>query len=386
MRIRKLFPILVFCAVVISSYGGSRYISSMFSLQSVPLEVTVCDLSKNLIYRCSYKESCGFVVDDSIAVAFRNVVPGFYRFEAADSGGIKLKICYPQETACRQMVVGTADIETGCPYVLTDSVGIGKLKDFLAASRDEMGVFDSLCYVDSSDYKRMLSQWRLFLESYLDFEREGSVENLDSFYSVYYRDGRGRDIQSIRKAIKLERSLNDWIEIKDEAPVVMVDRNFAYISFYQRVYTGKKVEFIRKFLVLIEKATGWKIVFENSRMKKVEYIRDIVENFINNWKKAWESLEIDQYRKFYSPEFKAGNMGLTEWLSYKRKVFNNLRWVNVGIENLNVLNQGKMTWRVEFLQHYSSDKGGDTGYKILYVRGFPENLKITKEIWMPVSR
>ncbi|MCD6099087.1 MAG: hypothetical protein J7K33_00730, partial [Candidatus Marinimicrobia bacterium] len=121
-------------------------------------------------------------------------------------------------------------------------------------------------------------------------------------------------------------------------------------------------------------------------VEKVEYIRDMIENFVNSWKEAWESLDIEQYKRFYSPGFRSENMGLAEWLSHKRRVFNSLQWVNINVENLSVLSQGKMFWIVEFLQRYSSNRGGDTGYKILYIEGPPEDFKIIKEMWTPISR
>ena len=385
MRTKKLFLVLVFCGVVTFSYEN-EYISNVLSLQNIPLEMIVCDLSKNLVYRCHYMGPHGFELVDSIVVVFRNVVPGFYQLESVDDNGVELKVCCPREIACDRMIIGTVNIEAGCPYAFIDSTDVEKLKGFLDTSKGRMGVIDSLCYVDGLMYKEMISHWRRFFEFYLKFREERDYEDLDDFYSDNYRDNKGGNIEYLAKAIKIEKNLDEWVEIKSEAPVVVVNGGFACISFYQRVCTGKKVEFSRKFLTLVKEAEGWKIVFEDTSVEKVEYIRDMIENFVNSWKEAWESLDIEQYKRFYSPGFRSENMGLAEWLSYKRRVFNSLQWVNISVENLSVLSQGKMFWIVEFLQRYSSNRGGDTGYKILYIEGPPEDFKIIKEMWTPISR
>ena len=198
MRIKKLFLVLVFCGVVTFSYGN-EYISNVLSLQNIPLKMTVCDLSKNLIYRCHYKEPHGFELVDSIVVVFRNVVPGFYQLESVNDSGVELKVCCPREIACDRMIIGTVNIEAGCPYAFIDSTDVEKLKGFLDTSKGRMGVIDSLCYVDGLMYEEMISHWRRFFEFYLKFREERDYEDLDDFYSDNYRDDKGGNIEYLAK-------------------------------------------------------------------------------------------------------------------------------------------------------------------------------------------
>ncbi len=62
--------------------------------------------------------------------------------------------------------------------------------------------------------------------------------------------------------------------------------------------------------------------------------RDNFRKAFNNWKKDWESLDVDKYLSHYSPNFTTEGKKFPAWAKQKRQVNTGKTWVKVGVNNM----------------------------------------------------
>ncbi len=83
------------------------------------------------------------------------------------------------------------------------------------------------------------------------------------------------------------------------------------------------------------------------------------ESYLGQWKRDWESLDMDAYLGHYSKKFEADGKHLNEWANHKRRINASKSFVNVEVSNLSVfeynttINQPPMMM-VTFDQGYKS--------------------------------
>ncbi|WON74407.1 murein L,D-transpeptidase family protein [Nitrosospira sp. Is2] len=111
-------------------------------------------------------------------------------------------------------------------------------------------------------------------------------------------------------------------------------------------------------------------------------LRDRLARHLENWRRDWESGNIEAYLKNYGRDFVSGNQGRSEWAQHKRQVNASKSWIKVGISNIGMfLYPGREDLAVvDFDQEYASNnlsnkmrkrqywmKENDTGpWKIIY--------------------
>lgn len=114
--------------------------------------------------------------------------------------------------------------------------------------------------------------------------------------------------------------------------------------------------------------------------KTLSTIGKSLDQFVNDWKSAWENKDIDAYMTFYSKQFKSQKMNWQQWRRYKTNLNNNYKWIRVKVENLNIVWYNTQAI-ITFTQNYSSNSHSDIGKKYLYVHKEKEKLKIIGEEW-----
>jgi len=102
-----------------------------------------------------------------------------------------------------------------------------------------------------------------------------------------------------------------------------------------------------------------------------------IKRFLNEWKKAWESMDFEKYASFYDDKIK-NNL---YWRFKKQNIFKNAWFISVGIYNPILLEKNGDIYKVRFYQVYASRKRKDKGYKTLWIKCNNEECKIVKEIW-----
>ena len=108
-----------------------------------------------------------------------------------------------------------------------------------------------------------------------------------------------------------------------------------------------------------------------------------VIDFVESWRQAWTSQQIEPYIAFYESSFKSGDKNLAEWKKHKEKINKSYAYIKVDISNIKVrwTDQGAT---VSFRQQYSSDRYNATGNKTLYLINNGFGWKIKSEVYYPI--
>lgn len=97
---------------------------------------------------------------------------------------------------------------------------------------------------------------------------------------------------------------------------------------------------------------------------------DAILGWLENWRKSWESKNIDEYMAFYASGFTGLGMGLKGWRRYKSNLANKYSFISVkAAEPIAFGFRDQVI--VRFVQIYSSDKNADFGEKTLYLTRKP---------------
>lgn len=121
---------------------------------------------------------------------------------------------------------------------------------------------------------------------------------------------------------------------------------------------------------------------EKSFFLNFPYLKEI-KNTVENWRKAWESKDIDKYIEFYDENFFSDGKNKSGWKAYKEKINKKKKYIKVDISDLQILPYketkfGYMTVAF-FKQNYKSDNFSSKTRKILYLVKRNGNWKIICE-------
>jgi peptidoglycan hydrolase-like protein with peptidoglycan-binding domain/ketosteroid isomerase-like protein len=107
---------------------------------------------------------------------------------------------------------------------------------------------------------------------------------------------------------------------------------------------------------------------------------EIIRQKIIEWKKDWESEDLEKYISRYSKGFASGGYNLSTWKESKDKF--NLRHSNIEItiENIQIKREKNLII-ASFLQKFKSDKIDTRGRKMLYFEKEGDDWKIKNEKW-----
>jgi murein L,D-transpeptidase YafK len=101
--------------------------------------------------------------------------------------------------------------------------------------------------------------------------------------------------------------------------------------------------------------------------------------FVEKWRTAWASKDIDAYISCYSPSFKSGNMNKEEWRA--KKIYLNQKYKFIAIQIHNISIEWTSTGaNVSFQQTYKSDQLQNNGTKTLHLINWKNRWMIENEI------
>ncbi len=105
-----------------------------------------------------------------------------------------------------------------------------------------------------------------------------------------------------------------------------------------------------------------------------------LNQWVESWRAAWESKNIDSYIGFYGEGFKSMNMSKNQWKRYKQNLNSLYKEIQVKISRPAILADRNRAI-VRFLQEYTSDKKSDFGEKVLYLKREGDGYRIVGEQW-----
>jgi len=126
-----------------------------------------------------------------------------------------------------------------------------------------------------------------------------------------------------------------------------------------------------------ENKSAQKIVIQNPA---INFDRQPILDFVENWRKAWVSRQIEPYIAFYDKSFRSGNRNLAEWEKFKEIINKSYSYITVDISDIRI-HQTADGVRVSFRQKYLSDHYSSTGDKILYLIHDGSGWKIKREYY-----
>lgn len=109
-----------------------------------------------------------------------------------------------------------------------------------------------------------------------------------------------------------------------------------------------------------------------------------VASFVERWRRAWESRDIEAFMSFYSKKFRSGAMDWNGWRAYKAAMFRKAGSIQVTTEALESKSLGARV-RVSFVQHYRAERHQDQGRKELELVNEGGQWKIVAESWKPLQ-
>ena len=107
---------------------------------------------------------------------------------------------------------------------------------------------------------------------------------------------------------------------------------------------------------------------------------DAIRQRIMDWKKDWESEDIEKYISHYSNGFTSGGSSLSSWREYKSNFNKRHDGIEIFIDNIQIRKEKKLLI-ASFRQKFKSDKMESIGTKTLYFENDNGEWKIKNEKW-----
>jgi outer membrane protein assembly factor BamD len=105
-----------------------------------------------------------------------------------------------------------------------------------------------------------------------------------------------------------------------------------------------------------------------------------VRDFVEQWRKAWESKDLDAYMACYSRKFQSEKRDWKAWRSYKAGLNEKYKSIRIEVEKLEITpHEGGV--KASFIQRYRADSYQDVGRKVLELVQEEGRWKIIRETW-----
>lgn len=110
--------------------------------------------------------------------------------------------------------------------------------------------------------------------------------------------------------------------------------------------------------------------------------RQEMNSFVESWRQAWESQDIEKYMTFYDSSFRAPGFDFAGWKAHKSNLKEKYQYIKVHLSQpYIILHNDQMI--VKTLQKYESNQHEDYGVKTIYALHTKDGYKIIREEWTP---
>ena len=155
-------------------------------------------------------------------------------------------------------------------------------------------------------------------------------------------------------------------------------------EFFLLTWSKKNCEILYHYGYNLEKSGKRKLakqVYKDALNYAIKPAPKFIVDFINKWKKAWESQKIDNYKQFYDDKYKNNKI----WTIRKQAIFDRVKFISLYLKDISLLKEEKKDgynfYTVKFWQQYATDKKVDKGYKTLVLKCKNQKCVITSEKW-----
>ncbi len=105
-----------------------------------------------------------------------------------------------------------------------------------------------------------------------------------------------------------------------------------------------------------------------------------VEPFLERWRAAWESKDVETYSSYYSPAYKQNNMSREKWKEYKSEIFSKSGNISIAIDDIRLEKLRPNSATIRFKQIYESGQYRSVENKELRLVKQGNEWKIFEEI------
>lgn len=141
---------------------------------------------------------------------------------------------------------------------------------------------------------------------------------------------------------------------------------------------NKDINELAKYITLNETPV---IIRAKVSMADQKYLKKEAEEInqrVEEWRRAWEGKDIDQYMALYHPTFSTGRKNWNQWREYKARLAKKYKHIDVEIDNLSLVKTDGVIV-ASFVQTYRTETFQSRGLKRLYLQQNSKEWKITRE-------
>lgn len=107
--------------------------------------------------------------------------------------------------------------------------------------------------------------------------------------------------------------------------------------------------------------------------------------FIEDWRKAWESNDIEKYMSFYDRDFKAPGYSFDSWKKHKSGLKSKYEYTKIHLSQPYIIQHNDQLL-IKTLQRYESNMHVDYGVKTIYALKSGTSFKIIREEWVSFNQ
>lgn len=288
----------------------------------------------------------------------------------------------------------------GC--IVLENGNINKMAEYISLNRTPIIIQEKLRYraVDKdlkvkAQLLDMVSRWQTALE-------QGPYHQYLAFYDPEYfpdmqwwpqwhkirnsLDQAGMRYSIVQKKLSIYRHENSYM--------VLFDQNLK-AGNGKRIHVGTRKLFFKEGengikitgdtfqLQPLQKAIpGHSLLAAKSLLEKPYDVKKEIAGMVEDWLKAWSSMNIRSYAGFYAFDFRSqGGANRKSWLAYKQRLNRKYEFIRVTHKNLKI-DPKKNRATVSFTQTYACDQFKTTGTKRLILKREQGQWKIFRELWI----
>ena len=280
----------------------------------------------------------------------------------------------------------------GC--IVLENHDIEDLTYFIELADTPVIISEKIEMIDPDTLKTEATALELIVESWRAAWEEKEIAAYMSFYNSRFRSsGMDWDEWKVYKTRLAERYEDIRVKVNN---LRLLRNDGLVLAKFEQVYEtptfhsrGEKSLFLR------QNSKEWKIVgefFKSAAIKRLPAEKpppspsDQIRALLESWEKAWEEQNLETYISHYDTGFRSGEMDLEAWKSYKQRLNQKYRFIQVFISDLKIEQTSSQTATISFKQSYRADRYEDFGLKNILLVKRGKDWKIKKEEWEPLMK
>ena len=263
----------------------------------------------------------------------------------------------------------------GC--VAMENVDFDRFAPLLAPKMPVI-IADKVSFIGAKEYELESAKLKGILSNFLTSWSSNDYEGFEKFVHPSYKSYSASNAKTFLASKKqLMQLYPDKLITADNITVYSQNTNMVFD--YNQFYCAENVmSYGNKRMYFVPEEGVHKLIYEElNPLSTSTYLEKPVKEFLEDWRKAWASKDIDAYMSFYGDDFASRNA----WQEHKEKIFEANNELILVFDNIKLNLAGRNSVRITFKQDYKSDTLSDTGMKTLVIKGCPGSYKIISEDW-----